>query len=139
MRRRLAAAAVTALCAAALAADTPGGDRMASSEQIHGWIQELCATGHRRPGTPQDREGAHYVARKFTEFGLEDVRIDPIPLTSWQAGAWGLGGRLTRGGRQSRERSSSWTCPIPLCPFGVCAMSRCTLTTPKIPCRRTSP
>jgi len=60
------------------------------SPTIYGWIEELCSTPHRRPGTPEGHKGEDYVAGKFQEFGLEGVTKEPIELTVWDAGEWGL-------------------------------------------------
>jgi hypothetical protein len=57
---------------------------------IYGWIEELCSTSHRRPGTPEGHRGEDYVEGKFQEFGLEGVRREPIELTVWDAREWGL-------------------------------------------------
>lgn len=60
------------------------------AETIYSWIEELCATPHRRPGTDEGHRGEAYVAEKFRELGLEDVTLDPVPLTVWNAERWNL-------------------------------------------------
>ncbi len=60
------------------------------SAAIYQWIEELCATPHRRPGTPEGRTGEDYVAARFRELGLENVTKDPIEITVWSAERWRL-------------------------------------------------
>jgi len=60
------------------------------AEKIHGWVREICATPHRRPGTPEGRRAEDWAAAKFRELGLEGVRLDPIPIEVWGASRWSL-------------------------------------------------
>jgi hypothetical protein len=52
---------------------------------LESWIRDLCQTPHRRPGTPQGQRAEDWVAQRFREIGLEDVRLDPIPIPVWTA------------------------------------------------------
>ncbi len=45
-------------------------------EEMFSWIKDLCQWGHRKTGTPEGRKSAEYIADKFREFGLEDVKIE---------------------------------------------------------------
>jgi hypothetical protein len=54
------------------------------------WIEGLCATDHRRPGTPEGHRAEAWVADRFRELGLEDVRLDPIGISVWTARRWSL-------------------------------------------------
>lgn len=45
-------------------------------EEIFSWIEYLCSLGHRRSGTENNWKSAQYIADRFREFGLEDVRFD---------------------------------------------------------------
>lgn len=47
-----------------------------STEEIFGFVEELCRTPHRKTGTPEGRMAAEYVKNKFEEFGLEDVALE---------------------------------------------------------------
>jgi len=68
-----------------------GGEVTApDSDTIFSWIEELCATPHRRAGTPEGLKGEDYVAEKFHEFGLEEVTRDPIDINVWSAVNWEL-------------------------------------------------
>ena len=60
------------------------------SETIFAWIKELCQTPHRRPGTPEGHQAEEWVAGRFREMGLEQVTMDPIPVTVWTAKQWSL-------------------------------------------------
>lgn len=61
-----------------------------TDDQLFAWIEGLCATPHRRPGTAEGRLGERWVAARFTELGLQDVREDPVPIDVWQAERWQL-------------------------------------------------
>jgi hypothetical protein len=60
------------------------------TDLIYSWIEELCRTPHRRPGTAEDHEAEQFIADKFNEFGLENVSLDPVPITVWTAEKWSL-------------------------------------------------
>jgi hypothetical protein len=60
------------------------------SDEIYSWIEGICVTPHRRPGTPEGHSAERWVAERFREFGLEDVSMDPVPITSWSASKWSL-------------------------------------------------
>ncbi|TFF90462.1 MAG: hypothetical protein EU548_02920, partial [Promethearchaeota archaeon] len=61
-----------------------------NSEEIFSWIENLCQTPHRRPGTPEGHKAEQWVFNKFKEFGLENITMDPIPITVWEANNWSL-------------------------------------------------
>jgi len=60
------------------------------SRSIYGWIEGLCATPHRRPGTTEGHRGEDFVIDRFEEFGMEDITREPIDITVWDARNWGL-------------------------------------------------
>ncbi len=60
------------------------------SEAIYSWIEGLCETPHRRPGTPEGHRAEQWVAERLRAFGLENVTMDPIPVTVWTAHNWSL-------------------------------------------------
>jgi len=64
--------------------DVPGSD------EIYSWIEGICQTPHRRPGTPEGHRAEGWVADRFREFGLENVSLDPVPITAWSADSWSL-------------------------------------------------
>ena len=60
------------------------------SKVIYSWIEELCRTPHRRPGTVEGGIAEQWVFDKLKEFGLEHVAMEPIPVTVWTAEKWSL-------------------------------------------------
>ena len=60
------------------------------SRSIYDWIEGLCATPHRRPGTAEGHRGEEFVMDRFEEFGLQDITREPIDITVWEARDWGL-------------------------------------------------
>jgi len=60
------------------------------SDEIFSWIEALCETPHRRPGTAEAHRAERWVADRFREFGLENVSMDPVPITVWSADTWSL-------------------------------------------------
>lgn len=79
--------------AARMAASLPeyqGAVPVPDSDTIYSWLEALCETPHRRPGTPEGRRGEQWVARQLEELGFQDVALDPIPITLWTANEWSL-------------------------------------------------
>ena len=48
-------------------------------EEIFSWIEYLSQWGHRKTGTPEGRMSAEFIADKFREFGLTEVKIEEVP------------------------------------------------------------
>jgi hypothetical protein len=67
-----------------------GAVTVPESELIYSWIEGLCGTPHRRPGTAEGYRAEQWVCDRLREFGLEQVTMDPIPLTVWTAEKWSL-------------------------------------------------
>lgn len=61
-----------------------------TSEQIHSWIEGICQTPHRRPGTSAGHQAEQWVADQMRTIGLEQVSLDPVPITGWEARRWSL-------------------------------------------------
>lgn len=57
--------------------------RTTMQRDMLGWIQEIVACGIRRPGSPGGLATEHLLERKFSEFGLADVRREPVPVNHW--------------------------------------------------------
>ena len=77
----------------ALAKDLPistGPTTLPDLPILESWLQGICRTEHRRPGTPEGRQAEHWVADRLREFGLENVTADPIPISVWTADKWSL-------------------------------------------------
>lgn len=60
------------------------------SNWIFDLIEELYARGVRRPGYPADRWAIEFCARRFREFGLENVRLEPVSVPYWEPRSWSL-------------------------------------------------
>ncbi len=54
------------------------------------WIETICAQGVRRPGYDADRFSESFIAERFTEFGLEEVHLEPVALPRWEPTEWSL-------------------------------------------------
>lgn len=55
-----------------------------SNDEIYGWIDQIFAQGIRRPGYPADRWTEQFCLERFREFGLENVRAEPVELPYWE-------------------------------------------------------
>ena len=55
-----------------------------------GWIETVCAQGIRRPGYPADVWAEGFIKDRFEEFGLRDVRLEPVELPRWEPKTWSL-------------------------------------------------
>lgn len=76
-----------------LAAELPSYDGpldLPDAKTIYSWIEALCETPHRRPGTPDGHRAEGWVADRLREIGLEGVAMDPVPITVWSASKWSL-------------------------------------------------
>jgi hypothetical protein len=51
-----------------------------SSSELMGWIREMASFGARRAGSPAGLANEDYLVAKLTEFGLERIRKEPIPV-----------------------------------------------------------
>jgi len=68
----------------------PGALEPVDAGQLYAWVQGICATEHRRPGTPEGRRAEGWAADRMRELGVQDVRLDPIPIEVWKAERWAL-------------------------------------------------
>ncbi|MBA2895436.1 M28 family peptidase [Nonomuraea soli] len=48
------------------------------------WIETIVSRGIRRPGYPADDWVAAWALERFAEFGLHDVRLEPVDLPVWR-------------------------------------------------------
>ncbi len=53
-------------------------------EIIYQWIEELCETPHRRPGSPEGHRAEDWLVEKLGALGLEDVVKEPMPIHWWK-------------------------------------------------------
>lgn len=52
--------------------------------EMLGWIRRIVAFGTRRPGYPQSLQVEQWLESVFREFGLTDVRREPVSVNSWE-------------------------------------------------------
>lgn len=50
-----------------------------SNREIYSWIEDLTQWGHRKTGTAEGQKSAEYIANKFKEMGMRDVRMETVP------------------------------------------------------------
>ncbi|HUI25898.1 MAG TPA: M28 family peptidase [Candidatus Kryptonia bacterium] len=67
-----------------------------AAEAMLAWIERVYSQGIRRPGYPADQWAEQFCRDQFRELGLENVRLDPVPLAYWEPRAAAL--RVHAGG-----------------------------------------
>jgi hypothetical protein len=55
-----------------------------SSDEMMSWIRQIVARGDRRPGYPADSWTQDFIATRLREFGLTNVRTEPVAVTRWE-------------------------------------------------------
>jgi hypothetical protein len=71
----------------------PGGlraDDVPSADRIHRWIERIVGRGVRRPGYEADAWTEEFVADQLERIGLDNVRLEPVPVTRWEPSEWSL-------------------------------------------------
>ena len=58
------------------------GNTPALGEML-GWIRRIVGFGTRRPGYPQSLQVEAWLEQAFREFGLAEVRREPVPVNCW--------------------------------------------------------
>ena len=48
------------------------------------WIRRVVGFGTRRPGYPQSLAVEHWLEETLREFGLAEVRREPVPVNCWE-------------------------------------------------------
>ena len=71
-------------------------------------LNDLVGLGHRRCGTPIERQAAEYIQQQFQRIGLQDVHLEEFPIRRWQAINWEF----------QIEASSAQVFSIPCLPMG---------------------
>ncbi len=64
--------------------------KVPTQDEITGWVDTICIPENRRPGEAGDVKAEDYIYQKFTEFGLKNVKKEPVDLTLWRAESWSL-------------------------------------------------
>jgi len=52
--------------------------------RIYGWIEEVFGHGVRRPGYAADRWAEGWLQERFRDFGLEQLRAEPVEMPCWK-------------------------------------------------------
>lgn len=55
------------------------------ADEIFGWVEDQARMGARRPGCAGGHANEAYLEQKLRDFGLEQVRAEPIPIMHWSA------------------------------------------------------
>ena len=55
-------------------------DSAINSDVMMDWIREIVSFGIRRPGWDGQRLTEQFLKRRFAEFGLQDIREEPVPV-----------------------------------------------------------
>ncbi|SEP99941.1 Zn-dependent amino-or carboxypeptidase, M28 family [Solimonas aquatica] len=61
-----------------------------SAQTMMRWIAQIEAQGERRPGYAADQWTERWAQRQFQAFGLEQVRLEPVPVMQWTPRRWSL-------------------------------------------------
>jgi hypothetical protein len=59
-------------------------EHVPNGPKIRSWIERVFARGIRRPGYPADRWTKDFVLEEYRRLGLEQVRLEPVPLPFWE-------------------------------------------------------
>lgn len=65
-------------------------DHITSRDEMVGWIEDIVDQGIRRPGYPADEWVEEWARDRFEEFGLDDVRLQPVTAEKWEPTEWSL-------------------------------------------------
>lgn len=58
-----------------------------TSNESYDTLREICDDiGHRFGGSESERKGAEFIKKKLESYGLENVRIEEFPMSSWERG-----------------------------------------------------
>lgn len=73
------------------------------ADEILGWVEAQTRFGARRPASPPGRAAERYLADQLQAFGLERVRMEPIPIVRWEAKTARLETREAKGAFREQE------------------------------------
>lgn len=68
----------------------PDSELIPTERRVYGWIQQVFSRGVRRPAYPADRWAEQFCLERYREFGLENVRLEPVELPYWEPHRWSL-------------------------------------------------
>lgn len=71
------------------ALDRSSVDAFVAAEMVD-WVRIVVERGIRRPGTPADAWTEQWAAGMLRSFGIAEVALEPVPVTSWQVDSHSL-------------------------------------------------
>src|SRR6266436_10197141 len=60
------------------------GAGAADTIEMLAWIRRIVTFGIRRPGYSQSLQVEHWLEETLREFGLAEVRREPVPVNCWE-------------------------------------------------------
>jgi hypothetical protein len=82
-----------------------------SNDKIYDWIRQVFAQGVRRPGYPADRWAEEFCLERLRDFGLENVRAEPVEFPYWEPHRWSL--TVWGNGTDSQQKLDLSCFPLP--------------------------
>jgi hypothetical protein len=76
----MAATAVLAACGLPPLPPDLDPNLVVDKDTMMGWIQQIVSQGIRRPGYPADVWAQSFIFDRFCDFGLQNVRLEPVPV-----------------------------------------------------------
>lgn len=58
--------------------------------ELKTWVKQQADMGPRRPGSAAGHQNEEFLLEKLKEFGLENVRKEPVSITHWEAEEYSL-------------------------------------------------
>jgi len=55
-----------------------------NQDSMYQWIEDMANMGPRRAGSQAGLQCEDYLIKKLTDFGLENIQKEPIPVESWE-------------------------------------------------------
>lgn len=66
-------------------ADYPFPVGLPDRDTIYRWIEALCETPHRRPGSVFGQRAEDWLVERLSELGLQQVSKEPVPINVWES------------------------------------------------------
>ena len=64
----------------------PIDDLVPSADLLMTWVERTVREGIRRPGSAAGRRVENWIADQLRDLGVQDVRLEPVQVTTWEAG-----------------------------------------------------
>jgi hypothetical protein len=89
----------------------PQDELIPPEQRIYSCVRQVFAQGVRRPGYPADRWAEQFCLERFRDFGLENIRAEPVELSYWEPR---LSSLTVRGGGSGAVEALDLPCfPLP--------------------------